>query len=157
MKVKLCPHGHKNDALAPVCRTCHEPLDQVQPVEAPEPDVGRAARPTAAPGSVARPSSTPALVLEGPASSGFQARIVDEAVVGRGADVDVTRLDPGLHVSRRQARLFHADGRWWLEHLGAMNDTLIGGARLAAGRPVIVENGDRLTFAALELVARIEP
>jgi hypothetical protein len=149
--MKVCPHGHANDEFAHVCGTCQEPLDQVHAVDAP-PVAADAARAAA---TRAAGTTAPLMCLEGAGSTAFRARIAGQAVVGRGADVDVSGLDTDLHVSRQQARLFHEDGHWWIEHIGNSNPTLVGGVQLAAGRPVIIEDGDRLTFADLVLVVRI--
>lgn len=61
--------------------------------------------------------------------------------IGRGAagavapDVD---LWPDRHVSREHARLWHAEGRWWLEDAGSKHGTRLEGRLLQAGRPVVV-------------------
>ena len=54
-----------------------------------------------------------------------QLELGDIAVVGRGAEADVVLASP--QVSRRHARIRHADGNWLFEDQGSHNGSLING------------------------------
>lgn len=64
----------------------------------------------------------------------------EEAVIGRGADVEVRLDDPTL--SRRHARLFRRGPLWYVEDLGSVNGTFVDGQRVIGGRGLV--DGDRL-------------
>lgn len=53
---------------------------------------------------------------------------VDEFFLGRGTDCRVRFYDP--LVSRRHARVFHEDGRWFIEDLGSRNGTRLGDTKI---------------------------
>ncbi|MCB9600529.1 MAG: GGDEF domain-containing protein [Sandaracinus sp.] len=61
--------------------------------------------------------------------------IESDVVVGRAAECDVRLDDTGL--SRRHARFFRRDGRWWVEDLGSVNGTYLDGVRLVAPEPLL--------------------
>lgn len=158
MAVRICPGcGEVNHELATVCGRCREMLLGVAATEPEAPPVacGR----EAADNNDEKPAmaAAPVLILEGPAGSGFSARITEPAVVGRGADIDVTALDPDEFISRRHLRISHRAGRWWAEHLSEVNPTTLAAAPLKRGQPIALEDGDRLTLAKTEFLVRIGP
>ncbi len=68
------------------------------------------------------------------------------SVVGRSSECDVQILDPRL--SRRHARLEHAEDAWWLEDLGSRNGTQLDGAPVRQRSRV--RPGDRIAFGGLQ-------
>ncbi len=64
----------------------------------------------------------------------------DEAIIGRHPDCEI-QLDSNM-VSRRHARLFHADGRVLVEDLGSGNGTFVNGGRVSGPTPL--RHGDRV-------------
>jgi phosphoserine phosphatase RsbU/P len=79
----------------------------------------------------------------------------NECVVGRSQSVDVVLNDSG--VSRRHARLFRRDGRWFVEDLGSRNGTSLNGIVLAAPSPL--EPGDEVKIGdwVLRMAAGADP
>lgn len=160
MRVKICPKCKEiNDDIAFLCIKCNESLDLVRAVELPETgwekppaEAGAGAGETAAAGETA---GTGELYVECVSCAGFVKRISDDAVIGRGADIDVTALDPGLLISRRHAVFTKKDGRWWIEHLSANNPSKLNYIPLDLGRKYVVSDGDRLTLADKDFVLRI--
>ena len=74
----------------------------------------------------------------------------DEMVIGRAASSAIVIADS--RVSRQHARLVRRDDEWWIEDLGARNQTLLNGAPLR--QPQALRAGDRLDVgdAVLRLV-----
>ena len=70
-------------------------------------------------------------------------------------DVDLTELDLKRSVSRRHARIIASpEGFTVVEEVGALNGTFVNGARLAAGEPRPIQDGDRLGFGMVKLTFR---
>lgn len=67
-----------------------------------------------------------------------------EATLGR--DPDNTVVIGDRFTSGRHARIFHREGRYWLEDLGSKNGTLLNGHRVAAARGLL--SGDRITVGS---------
>jgi len=60
-------------------------------------------------------------------------------------EIDLTQDDPGTHVSRKHARIFFKDGKYFIEDLGSANGTFVNrGSRLASGVPQELRNGDEI-------------
>jgi len=60
-------------------------------------------------------------------------------------EIDLDEEDPEAKVSRRHARLFYRDGRFWIEDLGSLNGTFVNrGPRLRPGQAVPLEHGDEI-------------
>ena len=71
-------------------------------------------------------------------------------------DVDLTDLDLKRSVSRRHARIvISPEGFSVVEEIGALNGTFVNGARLTAGEPHTIQDGDRLGFGMVKLVFRV--
>ncbi len=76
----------------------------------------------------------------------------DESYIGRWdadngvfPDVDLDAHDPEAKVSRRHARILHADGQYAIEDLGSTNGTFINrGRRLIPGTPQPLDSGDEI-------------
>jgi len=70
-------------------------------------------------------------------------------------DVDLSEHDMKRSVSRRHARILDTpDGPVVVEEVGALNGTFVNGARLTAGEPHPLADGDRLGFGMVKLVFR---
>jgi CRP-like cAMP-binding protein len=79
-----------------------------------------------------------------------------DPVTGIRPDVDLTNLDTQRSVSRRHARIVHADGAFQVvEEIGTMNGTFVGGARVQTGSPVVIHDGSRLRFGLVDLTFRV--
>lgn len=59
-------------------------------------------------------------------------------------------------VSTRHARLFHADGAWWLEDIGSSNGTFLGANRLSPTLPVKLSVGDTIRLGQDGVTLRVE-
>ncbi|WP_448592254.1 FHA domain-containing protein [Thermoflexus hugenholtzii] len=74
--------------------------------------------------------------------------------VGRGIfpQVDLTS-DGGLEggVSRRHARVFYQDGRFYIEDLGSTNGTYLNGTRLAPYSPQVLGEGDEIRLGQIPI------
>lgn len=70
-----------------------------------------------------------------------------EIVLGRSPECDVMLGDGA--VSRRHARIYQEEGRYWVEDLGSQNGTHLNGSPITAPAPL--GPGDRLAFATVEL------
>ena len=52
-------------------------------------------------------------------------------------------------ISRSHLRLFIKDKIIYADDLGSANGTILNGARLSAGRPMAIHNGDEITLAGI--------
>ncbi len=77
------------------------------------------------------------LTLTGVGTAAQVFDLVGEVVVGRWKEAPI--LIDGELVSRRHARFFEEDGRWYVEDLGSRNGTLVNGEKITTKRLV---NGD---------------
>ncbi|MCS6816959.1 MAG: FHA domain-containing protein [Blastocatellia bacterium] len=60
-------------------------------------------------------------------------------------EIDLDEEDPEAKVSRRHARIFYRDGRFWIEDLGSLNGTFVNrGPRLRPGQARPLEHGDEI-------------
>jgi serine/threonine protein kinase len=85
----------------------------------------------------------------------------DRALVGRMdsdenifPDLDLSRFDDGLYVSRRHAMIERKGASYYLTHVGATNRTKVDGNELTKDRPVELKPGARIEFA--DLIANFE-
>jgi CRP-like cAMP-binding protein len=68
-------------------------------------------------------------------------------------DIDLTELDFKRTVSRRHARITHAQGGYTvMEEVGALNGTFVNGSQLVAGGQHPLVDGDRLEVGAVAMV-----
>jgi len=60
-------------------------------------------------------------------------------------EIDLDEDDPEAKVSRRHARIFYREGRFWIEDLGSLNGTFVNrGPRLHPHQPVPLRHGDEI-------------
>jgi len=60
-------------------------------------------------------------------------------------EIDLTQDDPSTHVSRKHARIFFKDGKYFIEDLGSANGTFVNrGSRLASDVPQELKSGDEI-------------
>ncbi|MDD3643870.1 MAG: hypothetical protein PHQ19_10450 [Candidatus Krumholzibacteria bacterium] len=80
--------------------------------------------------------------------------------MGRGADIDISGVDPECYTSRRHVLFTLSMGRWWVENLSEGSRTELmtrsGPAPIRQGGRVCVENGDMLTLGDKVFVLRME-
>jgi hypothetical protein len=155
-KVKICPNcSARNPELEWRCSKCKEDLVGVLPTADPGPGAeGEYAR---APGSgetTDSPECPRVIVLQCASSPGLEFPVADGAIVGRGADVDLTPADRDEYISRRHARFRIVDGAWYVEHLG-QHPSKLNGVPLGRERPVRVYQGDELMMADKVFVVRL--
>jgi serine phosphatase RsbU (regulator of sigma subunit) len=67
----------------------------------------------------------------------------EEVVIGRSSQCQVTIADRFL--SRRHARLFRRESRWWIEDLGSRNGTLVNGRVIEGSEPL--DEGDEIQIS----------
>ena len=95
---------------------------------------------------------TIALRVEPPGMEPFEHTVAgEELVVGRSSRSGLVIPDP--YLSRRQARVFRSDGRWYVEHLGKRNATLLIGVAISG--PMELLAGDVVKMS--ETVVRVSP
>jgi serine/threonine-protein kinase len=103
------------------------------------------------PPSVVRPRAKVVVVRGGRVGREFP--VTDaEAMIGRWdaergifPEIDLDEEDPDAKVSRRHARIFYKDGRFWIEDLGSLNGTFVNrGPRLGPGQAVPLRHGDEI-------------
>lgn len=79
-----------------------------------------------------------------------------DSVTGSKPEVDLGALDPRHSLSRRHAKIWRRDGRFFLaEHIGTANGTFVGGRKLRSGEECELRHGDRLRFGMVELEFRL--
>lgn len=72
-------------------------------------------------------------------------------------DLDLSSEGPeALWVSRRHARIFYHDGRFYIEDLDSTNDTYLNHKRPVSGLPYALQDGDELRFGRIVAHVHIE-
>ncbi len=75
-----------------------------------------------------------------------------DPVTGIQPDVDLTGIDPERSSSRRHAKIFREENKFFLvEDIGATNGTFLNASRVRTGVPVEIAPGDTLRFGLVEL------
>ncbi len=87
-------------------------------------------------------------VIEGP-EPGIRVEIEDEMTIGRSPD-NAFCLPDG-RASRKHARLLLSNNQCLIEDMGSANGTYLNGARIAAGAPQLLNNGDEITIGSSRL------
>ena len=76
-----------------------------------------------------------------------------DPVTGILPDIDLTPLDTQRSISRRHAKIFRQDGRFYVrEEIGTMNGTFVNGDRIETGVPTEFREGDELRFGLIRTV-----
>jgi type VI secretion system FHA domain protein len=75
--------------------------------------------------------------------------------IGRAPGNDLVLDDPGKYISRLHARVEYRDDAFWLVDVGS-NPSLVNDRPVGAGRPVRLEDGDRVTIGDYQLLASVE-
>lgn len=74
-----------------------------------------------------------------------------DPVTGIEPNIDLTPIDTQRSSSRKHARIYHRDSRFFIaEEIGVMNGTYVNARRIETGSPVEVHPGDQLRFGTLE-------
>ena len=88
----------------------------------------------------------------------------DENLIGRQdieenqfPDIDLSRFDPGCHVSRHHCRLVLEEARCYLETCNTTNPTRIDGRTVKPGRRTEIAPGTELELAELRVVLTTKP
>jgi pSer/pThr/pTyr-binding forkhead associated (FHA) protein len=72
-----------------------------------------------------------------------------DAVVGRDPNAAITlEGEAASVVSNRHARVYLADGHWWIEDIGSRNGTFVAGRRLSAGDRHRLSIGDEFSLGS---------
>ncbi len=75
-----------------------------------------------------------------------------DPVTGIQPDVDLTAVDPERSSSRRHAKIFSENDKFFLvEDIGATNGTFVADSRIRTGVPVEIEHGNGVKFGLVEL------
>ena len=72
-------------------------------------------------------------------------------------DVDLSRYDPKLYVSRKHAVLKRDGNRFFIEAMKATNPTTVNNYQISPGRTVEIASGAKLVLANLALEFVIKP
>lgn len=110
-------------------------------------------------GQVDKPR-TAAPKLQSASGADFTLNSSGETTIGRydtstnmAPDVDLTALDEKKTTSRRHARIFERDGRYFVqEDVGTANGTFVRGTRIQPGVETELNHGDPVAFGGVELV-----
>ena len=125
---------------------------EVSPQPAAAPPRARApmARPPAARGRAAAAGPVRLHVVEPPETRGQSYEVGDEITIGRGQSCQITIDD--TFVSQLHARVYHRDGRVYVEDLGSTNGTYLNRKKLTGS--VALAEGDRIQMGktVLEVV-----
>lgn len=74
-----------------------------------------------------------------------------DPVTGINPDIDLTPADTQRSISRRHAKIFRKEGRYYVrEEIGTMNGTFVNGERVETGIPVEFEQGDEVRFGLIK-------
>jgi CRP-like cAMP-binding protein len=80
-----------------------------------------------------------------------------DPVTGIQPDVDLTPVDTQRSTSRRHAKIYHRNERFFVtEEIGTMNGTFVNGERVETGVPVEIQSGDEVQFGLVKLTFRGE-
>ncbi len=76
-----------------------------------------------------------------------------DPVTGIHPDIDLTPADSQRSISRRHAKIFRRDGRFYVrEEIGTMNGTFVNGERVETGLPVEFKDGDEVRFGLVKTI-----
>ncbi len=76
-----------------------------------------------------------------------------DPVTGINPDIDLTPADSQRSISRRHAKIFRRDGRFYArEEIGTMNGTFVNGERIDTGLPVEFKDGDEVRFGLVKTI-----
>ncbi|MEM8933608.1 MAG: cyclic nucleotide-binding domain-containing protein, partial [Acidobacteriota bacterium] len=79
-----------------------------------------------------------------------------DPVTGIEPDIDLTPADAQRSISRRHAKIFRRDDKFYLrEEIGTMNGTFINGDRVETGVPVEFKDGDEVRFGLIKTVFHV--
>jgi pSer/pThr/pTyr-binding forkhead associated (FHA) protein len=161
---KVCPTcGTKNPPEEPICIKCMTDLTAVAPIECE--DVGQKTEHTIKTEDIQLDLdlldlenektiilSKSKLVLKG---HDFEIVVHDGDIVGRHA-VGGDFLQRYKTVSRKHAKFFYKDGKWYVQDLGSTNGTYLNGIKLLPMQEYPLSNGDKLSLSgSLEFTVNI--
>ncbi len=76
-----------------------------------------------------------------------------DPVTGINPDIDLTPADSQRSISRRHAKIFRRDERFYVrEEIGTMNGTFVNGERVETGLPVEFKDGDEVRFGLIKTI-----
>ena len=76
-----------------------------------------------------------------------------DPVTGINPDIDLTPADSQRSISRRHAKIFRRDVRFYVrEEIGTMNGTFVNGERAETGLPVEFKDGDEVRFGLVKTI-----
>ena len=74
-----------------------------------------------------------------------------DPVTGINPDIDLTPADTQRSISRRHAKIFRKNGRYYVrEEIGTMNGTFVNGDRVETGIPAEFKAGDEVRFGLIK-------
>lgn len=80
-----------------------------------------------------------------------------DPVTGINPDIDLTPADTQRSISRRHAKIFRRDGKYFLrEEIGTMNGTFVNNERIETGVPVEFKPGDEVRFGLIKTIFHAE-
>jgi CRP-like cAMP-binding protein len=75
-----------------------------------------------------------------------------DPVTGIQPEIDLSPVDLQRSVSRRHAKIYRQDGRFFLiEEIGTVNGTFVNGQRVETGVPVEIKPGEEVRFGLVDL------
>lgn len=75
-----------------------------------------------------------------------------EYIIGRDPTCDIVVTDP--YISRRHARIFFRDGKWYVEDLGSRNGTFVNGEDIKDKGAIELNEGNEIVIGFSALVVK---
>ena len=76
-----------------------------------------------------------------------------EYIIGRSPTNDIVIVDP--YASRKHAKIFYRDGKWFIEDLGSTNGTVVNGEPVE-DKPVELKDGSEIVIGLTVLRVKYE-
>jgi pSer/pThr/pTyr-binding forkhead associated (FHA) protein len=95
------------------------------------------------------PSENNRAFLECTSEPGVELTVRPGDIIGREADVDVSKLSDAQYLSRKHARFKMKLGRWYIENLSTKSFTYINGKRVEPETEVEITSGDKVTLGII--------
>jgi len=103
-------------------------------------------------GATARPPVTDELIIVH--STGFELKIRDNDLLGRGEGPHSEQLGSFKYISRKHAVIFMKTGSWYIKDTGSMNKSKVNETILEPEKEFMIKTGDRIMLADQEFIVK---